>query len=239
MARPRTSSADPAVVGSLFGGSDGDARPTLVAQLVDRIEEAILSGSLTAGERVNADVFAEHYRISRIPVREALRALEAQGWISALPRLGYFVREKSSEEIYDLFETRLVLEPAATAIAAERRTSVQIDELRRVCDEAHGAERAGDGARLSLLNQQFHSIIAAATHNVVLQSMLEPLGKRVRFYTVLADSRRETSVHEHEAIIDAILRRDSSAAANLARDHILATREAPELPKAIQAAIAV
>lgn len=235
MARTKTESADPRAVGALAGGDKGSGHPTLVAQLVVQIEEAILSGSLSAGERINADVFAEHYGISRIPVREALRTLEADGWIRSLARQGYFVREKSATEIYDLFETRLVLEPAAAALAAERRTPEDMEKLARIVEQARAGARAGDGARLALLNQEYHAALARAAGNSVLESLLTILGKRVRFYTALANSRRDQAIDEHELLNDAILRRDAAAAANIARDHILATRGAPEMPRALEA----
>lgn len=233
MARTRTESADPRSVGALSGSDRGAGHPTLVAQLAEQIEEAILNGSLPAGERINADVFAEHYGISRIPVREALRTLEADGWIRSLARQGYFVREKSAAEIYDLFEARLVLEPAVAALAAERRTQDDLARLARITAEARGSAAAGDAARLALLNQQYHAAVARAGGNSVLASLLAVLGKRVRFYTVLANSRRDTAIDEHEMLNRAILRRDASGAAAVARDHVMATRGAPELPLAL------
>ena len=231
MARPRTRSADPGKLGAL-PASDGAQGPkaTLAALLVDTIEEAILDGKLLAGERLNADVFAEHYGISRVPVREALRALEAHGWVVTRPRQGYFVRPKSEEEMQDLFETRLVLEPAAAALAAERRSSLQMQELREIVARSQREVKARDGAALARSNQAFHRLLSLATGNSVLISMLEPLGKRVRFYTVAANSRRGTSVAEHAALVDAIGRRDADGAAALARKHVINTRKAPELP---------
>lgn len=231
MARPRTRSADPGNLGAL-PASSGEKGPkaTLATLLVDSIEEAILDGKLRAGERLNADVFAEHYGISRVPVREALRALEAHGWVVTRPRQGYFVRPKSEEEMQDLFETRLVLEPAAAALAAERRTAAQMQELRDIVVRSQGEMRVRNGAALARSNQDFHRLMALATGNSVLVSMLEPLGKRVRFYTVTADSRRATSVEEHAALLEAIGQRDAGRAATLARQHITNTRKAPELP---------
>ncbi len=231
MARPRTRSADPGMLGALLA-SHGEAGPkaTLAALLVDTIEEAILDGKLLAGERLNADVFAEHYGISRVPVREALRALEAHGWVVTRPRQGYFVRPKSEEEMQDLFETRLVLEPAAAALAAERRSAAQMQDLREIVARSQRAIRARNGAALARANQDFHRLVALATGNSVLMSMLEPLGKRVRFYTVTADSRRGTSVEEHAALVEAIGLRDASRATELAREHVMNTRKAPELP---------
>lgn len=239
MARPKTTSANPTSVGALTGPEKGTGHPTLVAQLVEQIEEAILNGALPAGDRINADVFAEHFGISRIPVREALRALEADGWIRAKARQGYFVREKSPVEIYDLFESRLVLEPAAAALAAERRSQEDMAALARITAQARASAKIGDGGRLALLNQDYHAAIARATGNAVLEDMLAGLGKRVRFYTVLANSRRDTAIDEHEELNEAILRRDSASAAAIARDHILATRGAPEMPTALSELLSV
>jgi len=233
MARPRTRSADPGNLATLpASAGKGSGGSTLASVLVEALEEAILDGTLIAGERLNADVLAEHYGISRVPVREALRALDAHGWVVMRPRLGYYVRPKSEEELQDLFETRLVLEPAAAALAAERRSTEQMQQLRAIVARAKGEVGIPDGTALARSNQDFHRLLALATGNSVLISMLEPLGKRVRFYTVTADSRRTTSVEEHALLVDAIGHRDDDRAAALARDHVLNTRRSPELPSA-------
>lgn len=235
MARPKSDSADPSSVGPLVAKENmGSGHPTLVARLAERIEEAILSGALEAGERINADVFAEHFGISRIPVREALRTLEADGWIRSQARQGYFVREKSTPEVYDLFEARLVLEPAVAALAAMRRTSQDIERLKGIVADARASAASGDAAGLSILNQTYHAAIARAAGNSVLETLLTTLGKRVRFYTLLANSRRDTAIDEHELLNEAILERDSARAAELARDHIRGTRGAPEMPNALR-----
>ena len=231
MARPRTRSADLGKLDAL-PSSKGANGATLAALLVDALEEAIVEGKLLAGARLNADILAEHYGVSRVPVREALRALDAHGWVVMRPRLGYYVRPKSEEELQDLFETRLVLEPAAAALAAERRSTEQMRQLREIVSRSRSEVGIPDGTALARSNQDFHRLLALATGNSVLISMLDPLGKRVRFYTVTADSRRRTSVEEHALLVDAIAHRDADRAAALARDHVLNTRRSPELPSA-------
>ena len=84
-----------------------------------------------------------------------MRALEAQGRVGTRPRQGYCVRPKSEEEMQDLFETRLVLEPAAAALAAERRSAAQMPELREIVARSQRATRARHGAALARANPDF------------------------------------------------------------------------------------
>src|SRR2546421_10103556 len=87
-----------------------------------QIEESILSGQLPAGTRLNADDYARRMGISHIPVREALHALAAEGWIVQRHHQGAFVREHDPATLADLFEARTHLEAAPAALAAQRRT---------------------------------------------------------------------------------------------------------------------
>jgi DNA-binding GntR family transcriptional regulator len=223
MARPRALTADPSLLGSLGATLDSG---TLGKKLVDILEQAILSGTLKPGERISAESIAKHFGVSRIPVREAFRSLEAEGWIRQEPRQGYYVGDKSETEIVDLFETRLVLEPTAAAMAAERRTGDDLDRMAEIVQRSRQEARAGDVHAQSRSNQQFHAAIATATGNIMFAPLLHLLGKKVRLYTVPADSRRTNSIEEHAALLAAIRRRDVEAARDIGREHVLATRRA-------------
>lgn len=223
MARPRALTADLSLLGSLAATLDSG---TLGKKLIDILEQAILSGTLAPGERISAESISNHFGVSRIPVREAFRSLEAEGWIRQEPRHGYYVGSKSETEMVDLFETRLILEPTAAAMAAERRTSAHLDLMASIIERSRHEARAGDVQAESRSSQQFHDTIATATANVMFAPLLHLLEKKVRFYTVSADSRRTNSIEEHASLLAAIRRRDIEAARDLAREHVLATRRA-------------
>lgn len=183
--------------------------------------EGILSRVLVPGERLLIDEIAEHFGVSKIPVREAIKALEAAGWLDAQPRRGTYVRPLSQEELDEVFEMRRVLEPYAARKAAERRTDPQLAELRSLLAAGTGALRARDAVETSRVNSRFHSLIAEAVGNTILCDTLKALQARVRRYYVDIDwaSRRE-SFDEHRAIYEAIRDRDADRAERLTNEHI-------------------
>ncbi|HET9257695.1 MAG TPA: GntR family transcriptional regulator [Pseudonocardiaceae bacterium] len=187
------------------------------------IEEAILSGRLPAGGRVNADDHARRMGVSHIPVREALRALQADGWIVQRRNQGAFVRDRDPRDLADLFEARLHLEGDIAVLAAHRRTAAQLDELDRILDRQASVGDPGERARI---NAEFHVCLAACSQNAVLTGYLRDLSKRVRFYFLpTAAMRRADSLAEHRAIVDALRRRDGETAQSLVRAHVADTRD--------------
>jgi len=202
--------------------SSADAAP--VADLIRAdVEEEILAGRLAPGSKINADELARVRGVSHIPVREALRALEADGWVVRRHHRGMFVREHDRDEMADLFEARLIVEHQATRLAAQRRTSDQLADLDEIVARQAAAE---DPAILAAINAEFHIAMASCAHNAVLSSMVTDLNKRVRFfYLPAAEDRRGDSLSEHRAILAAIRDRRPDDAAELLAEHIRDTRD--------------
>lgn len=188
----------------------------------DLLEEAILQGVLLPGAHLNADGLAKQLGISHIPVREALRALGVDGWIEFRPHQGAFVRGRSEQELADLFESRTLLEAQAATLAAERRTGEQLAILDDILARQR---RSTDPVELARINAEFHSALADCSQNGLMAGFVRTLSMRARFYfpTVPA-SRHETTRRQHEALVDAVRRRDGVAAGRLAREHVAATR---------------
>ena len=189
-----------------------------------QIEESILSGQLPAGARVIADEYARQMGVSHIPVREALHALAADGWIVHRRHQGAFVRDYDPTALADLFEARTHLEATVAGLAAQRRTTGQLAELGTILARQATVDDAGELARI---NAEFHIALAGCSHNSLLTSYVRDLTKQVRFYFVpAARTRRAHSLSEHERIIDAIRRRDSQHARKLVLAHITDTSDA-------------
>lgn len=188
----------------------------------DLLEEAILQGVLLPGAHLNADGLAKQLGISHIPVREALRALGVDGWIEFRPHQGAFVRGRSEQELADLFESRTFLEAQVATLAAERRTGEQL----AILDDILGRQRQStDPIELARINAEFHSAMADCSQNNLMAGFVRTLSMRARFYfSTVPPQRQDTSRRQHEALVDAIRRRDSAAAGQLARDHVAATR---------------
>ncbi len=195
---------------------------TLGEQLRAAIEEAILNGALEPGARIHPDELAAHFGVSRIPVREALRALDASGWVEIRPRHGVYVRQRHAAELEELFEVRAPLEAQACRLAARRRTDEQVAELDALARSAKDA--ADEPKRFATLNSRFHDAVVVAAGNDVLMATLKGLRLRVQWYFSEAPPRRTRhSVEEHLEIVDAIREQDGDRAAALGTKHVLDT----------------
>ena len=206
---------------------DGLGAASLPSQIAELLEEAITSGELLPGQRLRGDDLAATYGVSRIPVREALRTLEAGGWVEIRPRYGAYVRSHSSVELAELFEVRAMGEAYAAQLAAVRRTPEELAELRRIVADTQRAAASSAVEELSPLSARFFTVLHVAAHNTVLDTALASLAKRARFYyaTVAGQLGRDWAA-VHQQIVEAIAEGDADRAGSLVREHIEHTGEA-------------
>ena len=129
---------------------------TLSAAIVERLRLAILDGTYPAGTQLRQDALADAYQVSRIPVREALFQLEAEGLVRIEPHKGAVVSNFSREEIDDVFDLRTLLEPRLLTACAPHMTMADYDAAAALDAEFAGAVRAGEVARWGELNTRFH-----------------------------------------------------------------------------------
>jgi len=189
--------------------------------LFDLLEEAIITGALVPGSRIHADELAAHYGTSRIPVREALRSLHEAGWVEIKPRLGVRVRDRSEQELTELFEFRALVEARVARWAAERRTAVELTALATAIEEADGLPARPDLMRLSRANASFYQALRAAAHNSVLATSATALEKRARFYFSTVEHQLGRAwIDVHKQIFRAVEDRDGPRASELSRHHI-------------------
>lgn len=205
--------------------------------LPDRVQqmllEAILTRVLMPGERLLIDEIAAHFGISKIPVREAIKALVASGWLDSEPRRGTYVRTLSEQELREVFEMRRMLEPYAARKAAERRTPEQLAELEQLIVEGDASIVREDIVTNSRVNSRFHSVIAEAVGNRILCDALKDLQSRIRRYFVEVEwQTRRASFAEHKRIFEAIRDRDADLAERLTIEHLEHSEAFAERPAA-------
>ena len=191
-----------------------------------RLLREIRSGALPAGMRLTETDLAARLRVSRTPVREAIRRLEGDGLVAHRPRLGAVVRRLDHAEVIELYEMRAVLEGTAARLAARAASAAERAELAAINQEMAAAARgagAEAGPALAALNRQFHDALARAARNrfllrstAAVQSTLLLLGP-----TTLDDrARAAVAVAEHDAVLGAIDGGDGEGAEALMRRHI-------------------
>jgi DNA-binding GntR family transcriptional regulator len=192
----------------------------------ERIKEAIVRGDLAPGNMLVETALAEWCEVSRTPIREALTRLEQDGMVIRSDR-GLIVRERSHEEILDIYETRIVLEGTAARVAAARRSAVDIIHLRRIAD-AMDRVKLGDEDQMVSTNHDFHGALWRASHNESLTDLLTRLDLHIARYpstTLSQPGRWDEAKREHREILDAIEAQDLPLAEDLARKHFAKARD--------------
>lgn len=186
-----------------------------------RLVLEIRAGGLKPGDRLLEADLAKRLGISRTPVREAIRQLEADGLVVHVARVGAAVRSLDPGEVTELYEMRGVLEGTAARLAARAASDVEIEELGAI--NAEMAAARGDPARLYELNRQFHAALLDAARNRYLARSVAGLQKTLYLLgptTLEEDSRAVGAVDEHEAVLAALRQRDEQGAELAMRRHV-------------------
>jgi GntR family transcriptional repressor for pyruvate dehydrogenase complex len=223
------------------------ASPTRVYEAVTgAICEYIERASLSPGDRIPSERdLAGRLRVSRASVRQAMTELRVMGLIEIRHGDGAYLRRplearvpaispqvaESEPDYAHLREVRIILEPSAARLAAQRREPADLDALRHALALMRDEVRSGgfglDG------NRSFHSAVAHASHNPVLIDMLTGLGSRIDRLSEASLSRpnqAQLSLETHDLIFEAIQQSDPDAAEELMRDHLRITSAVDEAP---------
>lgn len=195
------------------------------AYIADSIREAIRYGELEDGTELSQVALAAHFGVSRVPVREALFQLQAEGWITSKPHHPAVVRALSREGIVEAFNLRILLETHLVELAIANITAEQLDALDRRCNEM---ERITDRHEWLAANNAFHFAIyetSGATMTIGLLEQITSLALRYVRGHGGAFARAPQAGAEHQAILAAIRRRDVKEARRLLRAHIEETRD--------------
>ena len=193
------------------------------AQVQQQILEAIRSGRYRPGDRIRETEVADWLNVSRTPVREAFRRLEAEGLLSFESWRGVVVADLDRQQVSELYAMRKALEGAAAKLAARHIDDAEIELLDLLLEQSSNTATTPEA--LAEINRQFHETIYAAAHNRYLLQTLEQLRNALallRGTTYSLPGRAATALKEHKAIVEAIRVRDAEAAEQAARNHIAA-----------------
>ena len=199
-------------------------RLTSLPMLLEReIESMILDGRLSEGGRINENQLAATFGVSRGPVREALRSLEALGLVELLPNRGVFIRSLDITQVVEMYGVRAALFGYAAQLLAARAEPEVIARLRGMLDEMADAAQAHDFDRYYPLNFAFHDFIVERAGNSVLTAQYRGLVKQLRLYragNLMTGNTLELSNEEHARIVAAIEGRDAASAYQTSFDHV-------------------
>ncbi|MCT1607990.1 GntR family transcriptional regulator [Nesterenkonia massiliensis] len=203
-----------------------------------QIRADIINSELPAGSRLTEALLAERYQVSRIPVRESLRALAAEGLVEIRPYAGARVAAVPDDDAADLFAIRIELEGATARRATERSRNIASaggggagfqqlrDQLSQVLIAGDAAVSSGDFRELAALNMRFHQLVAELSGSPTLASLLEQISGRIEWlYSVNLTQRGGQAWAEHHQILSAIDAGDPLRAAALMRGHVRKSKE--------------
>ncbi len=191
-------------------------------QVYDILKDEILSGRFAPGERVMERRIADSLGLSRIPVREAIRRLEQEGYL-IISRNGITVRGISLQELRDLYAVRAQLEGMAAALAAERMRDEDVARLRRTLDSMEALLEENDDRKLTQASFHFHIEMYSCIGNRFLIDFLTTLNEQILRYRGIQFKichRGRTSIEEDRLVVEAIARRDPQAANRCAQEHV-------------------
>ena len=201
-------------------------------QILEVLRKNIILGVLADGERIIEEQIAQMAGVSRVPVREAIRMLEAEGFVVTLPRRGTRVIGFSEEDIYEIFRIRGMIEELACEYIVECASDEVIAEGRRLLDEtAHAIEMAEayHASWDSSFSQLFNQWIGRASGRRRLNALHEQYNGYITTFRMINSSnleRRKKALEEHRLIWNALAARDKQAAQQAVRAHANSSLEA-------------
>jgi DNA-binding GntR family transcriptional regulator len=198
-------------------------RLSLPEAIAEALQERILNGELREGDALIQDAIAREYETSRMPVREALRQLEAAGLVVMKLHKGAVVTSLPAEQIAELFELRSVLECDMLARAIPRLTDQQLGESREILKALENSYRRRDIASWGRLNWEFHRSLYVAADRVQTLAMLQGINLQTDRYVrlhLLLTRTLERAEKEHRELLRLCTLRDAARAVPYLKEHI-------------------
>lgn len=194
--------------------------------IYNALRDEIISGRIQPGERIRQENVAGIFNVSRIPVREALKRLEAQGLVQNKRHKGCIVVPISPRDLEEIYEIRATLEPLVIEKSIEHMTSETLEEARKLCDEFSSES---DSSRWGERNRSFHQTLYRDAdrpfHLKVIDEAIDRVDACLRAQLLLTNGMGRAE-EEHVGILQACIDRDGKLAAQRTRDHIMGSYHA-------------
>lgn len=191
------------------------------------LRDRILNESYKCGDKLNELTLAKELKISRTPIREALKQLELEGLVESIPNKGVYVKGFSPRDIDDMFEIRLSLEGLAVSFAIDRMDEVHLAKIKEVFELLEFYTTKGDFDKVNDFNILFHESIYQATQSTYFEQILKDIHYYVSVtsrHSIARPERLESSLLEHRAILEAIIDGDKDEATERIQRHIRKTQ---------------
>ncbi len=206
-------------------------RQTLTATTTDTLRQRILLGEWPAGTQLRQEALSKELGVSRVPLREALRQLEAEGLVAITERRGAVIAQLSLPEVLELLRVRVLLECDMLLEAVPRQTQADLDAAGALLAQFEEALRRRDVGAWGILNSRFHLALYQAADRPQTLALIEQLHNRTDRYTrmqILLTNFSDRAHREHSEMLELCRRKDAVSAAAFLRQHILNAEEALE-----------
>lgn len=201
--------------------------PLLTERAYERLHRDIVSCVIAPGSEISETQLCGHYKLGKAAVRVALTKLSHDGLVRAIPRRGYMVAPVTLQDIHDVFELRLMLEPAAARMAAGKVNTQRLKAYDDICRAGYEPGDARSTGRFLEANKAFHVTIAQATGNTrlagAIEHLLDEMTRLLHLGLGLRKGPQELQ-HEHKSLVKALARGDGETAERISRDQIAASR---------------
>lgn len=197
----------------------------LKSEALEQLRSMIVNGQLTGGMALVEEDLASQFRMSRTPVREALRNLESEGYVVIVPQRGAYVPRLTKEDVIEVFEIREALEPLAAAKACLSMPDSVIDEFQAKLDAAEGPPE--DLQAIVRAGHQLHDLLMEYAGNRRMVDIISRYSgqiRRVQAFTEGIGAGR-ASRHEHRQMLDVLRKRDPGIVEAFMRFHLRSTRQ--------------
>jgi len=203
-------------------GQDDTPGDSAVTRSYAQILDMVLSFRLKPGERVNESELSRHLGVSRTPLREALNRLVTEGILISRPSKGFFCRQISADEIFQLYQLRTAIEIGGIKLAVARVTDAEIDAFEAFMDESRKAQEATPRTQLSL-DEIFHERLLGLSGNQEMVSVLRSVNRKIRSVRLIDLTRmgRTETQREHSEILSLLRQRDAERCAQVLEEHIV------------------
>jgi DNA-binding GntR family transcriptional regulator len=180
------------------------SRPTLHVQVAQKLREMLVEGRIAPGAKLNERELSEVLKVSRTPLREAIKMLAAEGLVELLPNRGAIAVELSESDVHHTFEVMAGLEAQSGELAAQRITEAEMAEIKAMHYEMLAAFTRRDLPGYYRLNSAIHEAINAAAKNTVLSATYRQVNARLqalRFRSNQDGEKWSAAVKEHDAMV--------------------------------------
>lgn len=203
-------------------------RAALHEQVAQRLRQMLVEGRIAPGAKLNERELSELLRVSRTPLREAIKMLAAEGLVELLPNRGAIAVSLSESDVQNTFEVIAGLEGLAGELAAQRITADELAEVQAMQFEMMAAYTRRDLSAYYTLNARIHNAITAAAKNPVLSTVYNQVNARLqalRFRSNQDGDKWKRAVKEHEKMIEALVARDGAAMREVLLTHLRNKRD--------------